>query len=281
MSTDPVETEARTMGWAPKEDFLRDKLGPEDAWLPADKYIEKGRSIMPILKATNRKMAAKIDSNERELQQTRAALSAATEAIEELKAFNSTLNKDRVKEQKQEILSQLSKAKKDGDTDAEVTLTDKLSEVNAAIKEADKPATTKPLAKTDGPTLTPESKQWMAENPWFGTDQRKTGYAMGLSNEWKAQGRALGTQEFFDHVDEEMAKVFDRNAERREQAAKVGGTTTGEGGSSRGGSKSFSDLPPEAKAACERAAQRLVGPNRAYKTAAEWRKRYVETYDWS
>lgn len=284
MSTTEIETRARSMGWAPKENYLRDNLGPEESWLPADKYVEKGESIMPILKANNRKLAEKVDNTERALNETKAALTAATEAIEELKTFNSTINRERVKDQKTEILSQLAQAKKDGDVDAEVDLTDKLSEVNAAIKEAAK-APTKIAPKTEeGPSVTPAAKAWMAENPWFGTDQRKTGFAMGLSNEWKSQGKALGTQEFFDHVDSEMAKIFDRNADRRERPSKVDGTnnSSGDGGGGRGGdSHTFADLPDEAKKACAKSAQRLVGPNRAYKTVAEWQKRYVELYDWS
>lgn len=283
MSTDAVETEARTMGWAPKENYLRDKLGPEEAWLPADKYIEKGRSIMPILKANNRKLAEQVNNQGRELNETKAALQAATEAIEELKTFSSTINKERVKEHKTELMSQLAQAKKDGDVEAEVELTDKLSEVNTAIKEAAKTPVTKaaPVAPAGGPALTDEAKQWMAENPWFGTDQRKTGYAMGLANEWKAAGKPLGTKEFFEHTDAEMTKLFDQNASRRSGPSKVDSTNNSSGGGGSGEGKTYADLPPEAKAACEKSASRLVGPNRAYKTKAEWQKRYVEIYDWS
>lgn len=280
MSTPEVEVRARSMGWAPKEAYLRDKLGPEDQWLPADKYVEKGESIMPILKATNRKLSDKVDKQERELADTRAALTAASEAIEELKNFNSTINKERVKDQKTEIMAQLSQAKKDGDVEAEVQLTDKLSEVNAAIKEAAKPpAKAVPPVDANAPQVTEAAKQWMGENPWFGTDQRKTGYAHGLANEWKASGKTLGTPEFFEHVDAEMSKMFDRNAERRGNPSKVDGTNNSSGG--QGTSRTYADLPEDAKRACEKAAERLVGPNRAWKTVADWRKRYVETYDWS
>jgi hypothetical protein len=281
MSTSEVETRARSMGWAPKENYLRDNLGPEENWLPADKYVERGESIMPILKANNRKLSEKVDNTERELNTTKAALTAATEAIEELKNFRSSINKEKVKDQKKEILSQLSEAKRSGDTDTEVELTDKLTEVNAAIKEADKPLVTKPITKPETPALTADAKAWMEQNSWFGTDQRKTGYAMGLSNEWKAQGKPLGTKEFFDHVDEEIAKVFDRNADRRERVPKVDSTNNSSGDGNRGSGHTYADLPEEAKRACDKSADRLVGPNRAYKTKAEWQKRYVELYDWS
>jgi hypothetical protein len=281
MSTNEIEARARSMGWAPKENYLRDKLGPEEKWLPADKYVEKGESIMPILKANNRKLAEQVNNQGRELNETKAALAAATEAIEELKDFNSTVNKERVKDQKTEILAQLAQAKKDGDVEAEVQLTDKLSEVNAAIKEAAKPPVkTEVKPTTEGPVLTAEAKTWMSENPWFGTDKRKTGFAQGLANEWQGEGKKLGTKEFFDYVDEEVGKMFDKNAERRGNPQKVDSTNNSSGNNQESG-HTYADLPPEAKAACEKRAERVVGPNRAYKTKAEWQKRYVELYDWS
>jgi hypothetical protein len=282
MSTPEIETRARSMGWAPKENYLRDKMGPEENWLPADKYVEKGESIMPILKANNRKLADQVNRQETELQSTKAALAAATEAIEELKTFNSNVNKERVRDQKAEILAQLAQAKTDGNVEAEVQLMDKLQEANAAIKEADKPKPrAEPKLDAAAPALTPEAKAWMAENPWFGTDKRRTALSMAVSEEFKAEGGTLGTAAHFARVDEEIGKMFDRNAERRGNPSKVDGTNNSSGDSGRGSSRSYADLPPEAKAACEKSADRLVGPNRAYKTRAEWQKRYVELYDWS
>jgi hypothetical protein len=74
--------------------------------------------------------------------------------------------------------------------------------------------------------------------------------------------------------------MFDSNLSRREGPSKVEGTAPSES-SGRGNSRTFADLPPDAQVACKEAAKRLVGPNRAYKTLADWQKRYVEVYDWS
>jgi len=273
MSTNEAETRARTMGWLPLEKFD----GPKERWVDAETYLKRGEEFLPILKANNRKLADQVNSVESELVKTKQLLSAAQESIDELKKFRSTLNKERAVEQKREITSAIVKARQDGDVDAEVELTDKLGEVTAAIKEADKP-----VPKSEPPStaveLTPAARDWMAENKWFGTDQRKTGLAMGLANEWKAEGKLLGTKEFFDHVDREITKVFDPNASRRESPSKVdgGGTTSRD----QGGGRSFADLPPEAQAACKKSATRLVGPGRAYKTLADWQKAYTETYEW-
>jgi hypothetical protein len=275
MSTNEAETRARTMGWLPLDKFE----GPKERWVDADTYLKRGEEFLPILKANNRKLADQVNSVENELRTTKQQLAAAQEAIEGLKDFRSTLNKEKAVDEKRSITAAISKARSDGDVEAESQLIEKLGEVTAAIKEADKPKAKAASGDPAAPELTPAAKEWMAANPWFSQDQRKTGLAMGLANEWKAQGKTLGTKEFFDHVDVEMEKIFDPNAGRRERPGKVEGSTgSSEGG---GGGKSFADLPAEAQAACKKTASRVVGPGRAYKTLADWQKAYCETYDWS
>jgi hypothetical protein len=277
MSTNEAEVRARQMGWLPKEQFK----GPEAHWLPAEDYVKRGEEILPIMQANNRKLTDRLTSTETELKTTRDQLKAAGEAIEELKIFRSDLNKKNATEQKVQLTKALREARTSGDVEAEVELETKLDEVKDALKEAEKPVA-KPVVPAQGnqPTLTPEAKAWMEANPWFSQDKRKTGYAMGLADEWKAQGKPLSTQEFFDFVDTEMSKQFDQNASRRQAPSKVGGTNNSSGGDS-GAGRTYADLPAEAKAGCQRSAARLVGPNRAYKTLDEWQKAYVQQYDWS
>lgn len=279
MSATESETRARTMGWLPKEKFLEHGR-PEAAWVDADEYLKRGDSIMPILQANNKKLADQVAAQEAQIQTTNQLLKEARESIEELKNFRSELSKDKVKDQKAAVLSALAQAKKDGDVETEVRLTDQLTEINASLKEpAAKPPTKE--EKPSQPQLTPEAKAWMSENPWFGTDKRKTAVAMAIADEWKAAGNALGTSGFFAHVDKEIGMMFDQNADRREAPSKVGGTKNSSGDSSSKG-KTYADLPPEAKEACERNAKRITfGENRAYKNLEDWRKSYAANYDWS
>jgi len=281
MSTDELEARASTMGWLPKEKFL-ERGGAEDRWTDAESYIKRGEEILPLLQANNKQLsdrAVKADATIAELQRQ---LSETRDVVESLKAFNSKFNQDQVKDKKQELLSQLADAKREGDIDREVMLTDQLSEVNASLKEAAKAPTEKPAPQTQptGPQLTPAAKEWISNNPWFGTDKRKTGLAHGISAEFQDKGGVLGTQAHFDYVDAEMAKAADVNAERRDRGGKTEGVTLS-GSSSGGGTprdKSFADLPAEAQKACHDAADRLVGPKLKYKTLADWQKRYVEIY---
>ena len=274
MSTNEVEAQARTMGWKPKDQFT----GPESNWLPAEEYLERGERIKPILEANNNKLRTKLVEVERKNTELQQQLAAAQEAIEGLKEFRSTLTKERAVEQKKEITTAIVEARREGDVDAEVELTEKLSEVTAALKEAEKP---KPaVSAPQGNLLTPAAKEWMEANPWFGKDNRKTAMAHGITADYKASGGVLGTAEHFAYVDEELAKVFDPNAGRRAGGGKVEGSRSSgdEGGGTNG--RTFADLDKESQEYCLKYGKKVVGPGRAYKTMDEWKKRYLETYPW-
>ena len=111
MSTNEAETQARAMGWLPKEQFR----GPESSWIDAEAYVERGNNIMPILKANNEKLIQRLSQVEAQNAELTATLKASSEAIEELKNFRSTLNKEKVQTQKTEILAGIKEAKTSGD----------------------------------------------------------------------------------------------------------------------------------------------------------------------
>lgn len=280
MSEPTVEERASSMGWLPKEKFRGDPA----AWADAETYVKRGEEVLPILKANNRKLTEQVNSQGSQIAELRTALETSTAAVEELKNFNSKAALDRVKEQKKGLLTDLAAAKKAGDVESEVALTDQLSEVNAAIKDAtDEPPAREAASKINGKaketnwTDQPEWKQWIAENPWFGPDKRKTNFAMAVAADLKQENPNLAGKALLDKVSEEVEATLGPN--RRTGTAKVEGSS-GEGERSGGGGKTYSDLPPDAKDACAHQAKRLVGPEKgkAFKTMADWQKHYVKTY---
>jgi hypothetical protein len=44
------------------------------------------------------------------------------------------------------------------------------------------------------------------------------------------------------------------------------------------GKRTFADLPPEAKEACDRQSKKLVGESRAFKDLASWRSYYTDLF---
>ncbi len=256
-----VEARAREMGWKPKEEF---ELDPA-RWVDAETYVKRGEDVLPLLRANNRKLSEDVVSLRMQLKENQ-------QAIQDLKDFNTDIAKNNAKAREAKLLDSIKEAKTSGDVDTEVQLTSQLTDLKAEIKIAE---ATKPAAKaTEQPAVTPEQKQWLADNPWFGSDKRKTGYAFGIAEELRAQGIVAGTSEFYKAMDREMDKQFNQNTRRREPS-KVE-DANGAGGASNGSAKSYADLPQDAKDSCERLAPKFVG--KSFKDIAAWRTHYVSKY---
>lgn len=276
-----IISRAKEMGWAPKEEWR----GNPEQWIDADVFVERGETLMPILKANNRKLTTELQHTRSQLSEAQRIIQANTEAIEELKNFQSTDLRKQVEQQRKEIKTAIATARKEGNVEEELELLDQLGEATKALAEPTEPAKAKkPAAKPTEPeekaTDHPDWQAWARDNPWFGTDRRKTALAVGISDEMRAdpQYNGLTHRAFLDAVSAEVEKTLGGKS----QTSKVeGGVGNGGGGgaasSSRNG-KSYANLPPEAKAACEKQAARLVGEGRAYKTIEDWRKAYAIKY---
>ena len=270
-----VESQARERGWRPKGEFK----GQESSWVDAETYLRRAEEVLPIMRADNRRMREELTQVKSESQATREALKAATEAIEELKSFNTDVAKRGVKAQKEQIMTQLTEAKTSGNVELEVQLTDKLSELNASLRESAREPTVKPTPAATQPTLTPEVKQWLTENPWFGSDKRRTGLAFGIADDLKAQGK-VPNLEFYEEIGREVEKLMPSgNGQRREAPARVSGSNGSEGGGGGPRGKTFADLPADAKAACDRqGTEKLVGTGKVFKDKSAWRQHYADIY---
>jgi len=274
-----VVAKATEMGWSPKEKFR----GDPEKWIPADEYVRRGEHLLPIVQASNRKLTAEMASMRSQLSDAQKALKDSTEAIEALKEFNSEQNRAALREQKSAIRKQIAEARKEGDTDLEVKLEENLDTVDDELKKADKkpdakPAAVQPTQDQDWLAV-PELKSWADENPWFGADRRKSAIAIAIANDIKqdpATSRLIG-QAFLDKLDEELAAT-PGFAPAKPTQSKVGSGRPSGGGGSGAGDQSYAALPAEAKAACDKQASKLVGPNRAFKDQNAWRKHYAEQY---
>ncbi|CAM5998763.1 unnamed protein product [Sphagnum balticum] len=241
---------------------------------------------MPILRENNKKLEQQLKDQQRQTQELKAALEASQASIEELKNFNSQVAQDRAKEARDDLKSRLVAAKDAGDHEAEVELTEQLQEQTAALaaaKVAPK-VDVKPEAK-----LTPELQaakreyeSWLSDNPWYNSDDEKTGLANGIAAKMRKEGSSLTGRAFFDEVAKRTEARLNAAAGKPTPSEdKVGGggrsSSSGAGG---GAAKGYADLPKEAKEACERYMKNgtiKIGSG-AFKTAEEFRKHYATTY---
>jgi hypothetical protein len=234
--------------------------------------------MLPLLKKHNEKLEkdlAEVRANNARLQQ---AMQESQSSIEEIQKVHAEITKDAVERARREAREQLKAARESGDVETELELVDKLADLKAQEKTAQE---RKPPEKVNGQPLQeevqihPDFKAWAGENTWFGSDQRKTMLAMGIAQELRAdpENDDLKGREFFDKVVEIMAERT--NSKRPAQKVDGGGRPSGSGG---GGGRAYADLPAEAKIACDRQGERLIGPNKMFKDQAAWRQYYSNIY---
>lgn len=273
-------TEARDIGWQPKDSFR----GDPTKWVDADVYLERGQEVLPLVKASNRKLTDQLSRTQGELQETKALLTNALDSIEALKEFNSQATRREAKDSRDALVVELKKARENNDVEAEVDISQRITDLNGAIKEAEevKPKTKVEESKpTDDPVFTREFKEWGQANPWWGTDERKTALAVA-TGQWMRRHsdyKDLTGRPFLDAVAKEVEGLTGKsNGTDRESTDRVEGTRGGGNSSTTGKSKSYIDLPADAKSTCDRQESRMVGKGRAFQTQADWRKHYVNHF---
>jgi len=283
MAEQTVVEKAKQMGWAPQAEFR----GDPTKWIDADEYVRRGEQLMPILRANNERLMEEVGKLRSENAQTQQLLKASGEAIEELKKFNTKTTKKALADQKETLVEGIKAARREGDVDSELVLQDQLTEVSTALRQADttpkvSDTAAGPAGGAPPPVMdSPGWKAFVAENPWFGKDKRRTALAVAIGEELRGDpaNSGLTGKPFFDKVADEVEKQFNPGASQRRQPSKVegGGGGGGDGGGSSAG-RSFADLPAEAQAACKRQSSRLVGPGRAYKDLSAWQTAYATKY---
>ena len=266
------EEKARSMGWVPLEEFR----GGEAKWMDADTFVERGDSIMPILKSNNKRLEDQLQTQAAELEKFKTMFQASQESIKELQSVHAEATKQAVERERAKLKLELKTAREDGDVDRELEIQDDLAELKTLDKTVDKTGVAPPTLDQQ-PQLHPDFGPWMAENKWFGVDQRRTMRAMGIAQELRADPEldSLVGRAYFDKILEVMEE---REGGGQGRTSKVGESRGSGGGSGGSGKRTYNDLPADAKDACERQGKKLVGEGRAFKDQTAWRSYYTNLY---
>lgn len=273
-ATPEVRAAAEKIGWIPPERFR----GDLERFVDADIYIERGETVLPIVKAQNLKLQGKLDGLETEAAATKAALAAAQTKIEEIEERHSVDKQKAVAAAKVEVKAALAVASAAGDHEAMAELTGDLVELSTPEPKPEPKV--EPAVEPKAPAYQPNPSMvaWNEANPWFGTDRVKTAVALAVADELREAGETAVDGAFFDLVTIQVEKRLGAPPPRTD---KVEGAPNGSGGDARihaAGSSSYASLPADAKAACDADARKFVGEDKKYKTSAEWQARYAELY---
>lgn len=270
-----VEQEARELGWVPKDEWR----GDQAKWVPADEFVERGHVVMPILKKNNERLLQTQQSLQTQVEQLRRELEAAKNDFQTLQEFHKDEVTRRVEETKRNLLERIKQAKTEGDVDTEVELTDQLQDLKAANKAAEKHingADTVDEGSGGGEQQMPPNPAydaWVSANNWFQTDPERTHEALAVGFRITKEMPHLRKEAFFEELDRRLNKG---NGAGRPGPGKVEGSRGGRTQGGTGGGRTYSDLPAEAKAQCDKYAKRFVNPSGQFKTEADYRKHFIQ-----
>lgn len=251
---------ARRLGWRPQEEYRGTR-----EWVPADKFIETAENELPVLRENFRRLDSRYVKDVGDLK---TQLAEMKDTLKDFREFASRGEQRAYERARKELEDKRDVAVAHADTESFKAAQRELDELDKTVKPK-AVETEKPKVEAPDPAIT----AWIAENAWFTTDATMMAYA-------KAQDQFLmGTKPGMP-VAERLAEVRERTKKefpekfgnpRREQAS----TTVAEPGappSRQKKGKSYDDLPPEAKAACDKFVKSIPGFKR---------EDYVKDYDWS
>lgn len=275
---DTVERKARNLGWVPQEEFR----GNPERWDDAETFLKRGEEIMPILKANNRRLHNDLEGLKSKLTEAEKTIAAAQESITALREVQNETTKQAVRQTKTDLKAKIRVAREANDFDMLEELEEQLDnvkEVERQVAAAPAPAAKAPAAPAPAqPQVDPEYVAWAQDNPWVETAPRRVKMLMlaeAADLREDPANKDLKGRPFY----EEVAKRVDALLNPRPTSSKVDGGLGSASPSSRsggGGKRGYKDLSADAKQICDRQAELVVGPGRAYKTLAEWQQSYAD-----
>lgn len=246
-----LEARARQMGWTPKDEFKGDPA----KWRDAGEYVERGEREVPLLRAQNRRLEAKIGELSTTVREMGDYLSKT-----EQRAYDRALAD--LKQQRKEAIAA-------GDGDA-------FDKVDDEIKKLERDVATKAIQKAEKANdsgADPVYAEWESRNTWL-KDAELSDYAEFAAKKLRAGGEKATGAEFLDLVAAKVKAQFPAKFTnpRRESAQAVEGAAPAR----RSGGKTYADMPAEARAACDRMAKNGFAGNE--KAQAVFKADYVKQY---
>ena len=237
--------EASTMGWVPQNKWT----GPEDKWVDAKTFVERGETVLPILRKTNRELEEKLNATNAEMAQLRAD----AETFKKMVQNQAKREKEELIEQHKAALLARAKAVTDGDGERFEEADAEVKELEDKAKELDQQANP-PKKADDG--LHPEFKPWLNENKWYQSDEE-----LNFAANWEFKKLAdantpLRGKALYDEVKKKVMARFPAKFETDDQAR--GSSVEGRDGAPSGDTrprktgKGYDSMPADAKATCDR-----------------------------
>jgi hypothetical protein len=254
------ESEARDLGWLPKEEFK----GDPTRWTDAETFVKKGDEVMPLIKAQNKRLKREIDDLKKQFRQASSHFGKAEE-----RAYTRALA---------DLTARQEEAVKEGDLDAHRAISKEIGELSKDM----------PGGKPNQATAE-EAREawddWREKNEWYDRanlasapeiDVNARLYADRMTEKHIAKTETMPPVEFFAYIGELVKEKYPSvgaKQPRPKPPSDVAGPT---GGRPPNRGKSWADMEPEERRIGERLAEKWVKSGLLKK-----KDDYLASYDWS
>jgi hypothetical protein len=249
-----VQDRARLMGHIPLEEFK----GDPKRWVPADKYVERAESLMPILKSQLGKYESKILNLESTVESQR-------KTTEKLLKMSEKIGTQAYEQAKRELTKKQMLAVENQDVEA----------FEQIEKEKDLLVKPEPIEAPPEPQSSPSFDSWKGENSWYGTDPDMAMFADSYGRQYKQTNPNATYEQVLAEASKKVKNVFPHKFENpnRNIPSPVDSGGVG-GGELQTGKKTFNDLPADAKVQC----RKFVADQKMFliKTNEDYVKSYFE-----
>jgi len=242
VTPDPNEAKARAQGWVPKDEFR----GGEDKWIDAKSFVERGETIVPIMRERNEHL-------EKEIREMK-------ESFKEFSEFHRQTEERTY----QKALKEIEERKL-----AAVEMANKV-EYESAEAERVELEKSKPAPKVEKTYEPPEWREFKTTNAWYGVDQELTAEADALGGAYSKQD--IPYYKMLEKVQETIKKMHPEKFTnvRRERISSVESVSSATGLPKKGNSHAYENLPAEAKAQCDK----------WIKSGLLTKEQYIRDYEW-
>lgn len=222
-----VEERAQRMGWRPKDQFH----GDPDNFVDAEEFVARAAKYLPVAKE-------RIEYLDKKLRETEATIKGYVE------------DRKRVEERAlQRALKVLEKKHAEAYAAGDIDQYRQVQEEIIGVKEdiLDNRRPTAPPPEDD-----PVFGKWRESNSWYGNDKDMTSFADSIGKFYNETQPGLRGKDFLETVAEDVRRKYPNKFSnpKRDNPSPVDGEGS-YGVKAKKGGKSYGDLPPEAKQACD------------------------------
>ena len=245
------EQEAQEQGWKPESDWNN----PDKQWIDAQTFVEKGERIAGIARS-------KAERDKVQFENRIAKLEAANKEFGEYKDGQLARSEARNKDLLNELSRQRSQAVTDNDGEAFYKADREYQEVKDSMNAP-------PSSSNGGNQPNPLFDAWLINNDWFNTDPVLRTYAQGLDAQIANEGY-LGPA-YYTEMTKQVKAAFPDKFQNKRRSGATGVEPGGELETKPASNAHvYDNLPPEAKAACDKFIAGGVTTKESYCATYEW-----------